>query len=200
MTDHSTPSSVNLRANMHRHIQRHCLLTGREFDLSAGSRSSFYFDCKKATLNGAFLNWLAEYVLKTTVPTLDEIPTMVGGRTLGADFMTAALVMKAAELSLDIKNGSIVRKEKKKHGTQAIIENELQEGIRRILVVDDVITSGDSIGTACDEFRQVGYEPIAMLTIVDREEGGVPALQERFDLPIISIFTSSDFTLPQVGI
>ena len=186
-------SPDNLRAKMHDHIRRYCFLTGKKFTLSTGSRSPYYFDCKRATLNGEFLSWLAEYILTAVLPTLEDKPNVVGGLTLGADFMTAALVMKAAETAVDIKEGSIVRKEKKKHGTAAIIENELKEGKKRILVVDDVITSGSSIAAACDEFQRADYKPVALLTIVDREGGGVAKLKRRFSLPIISIFKTSDF-------
>ena len=190
-------SSADLRSMMRRHIRQHCLLSGEDFSLSAGSRSSYYFDCKKATLDGFFLNWLTEYVLDDLLPQLPQPPNCVGGLTLGADFMTAALIMKAAERSFPLSQGSIVRKEKREHGTRAKIENELQQGERRILVVDDVITSGASIRKAYDAFIAAAYQPVALLAIVDREEGGAAALREELDVPLFSIFIASDFAAPQ---
>ncbi len=182
---------LRLREKMHSHIQKHCLLSGSDFTLSAGSSSAFYFDCKKATLNGNFLSWMADYILRSVVPDLPQRIDTVGGMTLGADFMTAALVMRAAQLGMDIEEGSIVRKEPKKHGTRSRIENELKD--RKVLVVDDVITSGAAISKACKEFQNAGYEVVAMLTLVDREAGGVAALEQEFKLPVISVFRSADF-------
>ena len=185
----------SLWEKMHSHIQDQCLLSGKDFKLSAGGSSSFYFDCKKATLNGDFLLWMSDYILQVIGPRLAEPIDAAGGMTLGADFMTAALVMRAAEQGLALREGCIVRKEPKQHGTRSRIENEL-DNKPRILVIDDVITSGASIGIACREFQQSGYRVVALLTLIDRQAGGVENLKKGFDLPVISVFRASDFTLP----
>ena len=181
---------------MRLHIQEQCLLSGKDFKLSAGSSSSFYFDCKKATLNGDFLQWVSDYILQAIVPRLPEPVDAAGGMTLGADFMTAALVMRAAQTGLALREGCIVRKEPKQHGTRSRIENELGDTEPRILVMDDVITSGASIGIACREFQQSGYRVVALLTLIDRQAGGVEDLKKGFNLPVISLFRASHFTLP----
>ncbi len=188
-------SHRDLRTKMQQHIQHHCLLAGGGFSLSSGSQSSYYFDCKKATLDGNFLSWMAEYILAEYLPQLPEQPDAIGGLTMGADFMTAALVMHAAERGLRSVQGSIVRKEAKGHGTRAQIENELKQEGKKILVVEDVITSGASILKAYQAFVAADYQPVALLTLIDREEGGVADLRKRLDLPVLSIFTASDFTL-----
>lgn len=185
----------SLLAKMRQHIQQHCLLAGEDFSLSAGAQSSYYFDCKKATLDGNFLGWMAEYILVEVFPQLPEQPDSIGGLTMGADFMTAALVMRAAERGLSCSQGSIVRKETKGHGTRAKIENELTAGGKKILVVEDVITSGASILKAYEAFVAADYQPVAFLTLIDREEGGVADLKERLKLPVLSIFTASDFSI-----
>ncbi len=185
--------ALKVKEAMKEFIENKCFLTG-DFELSTGIKSNFYFDCKKATLNGYFLHLLTEYILDEIIPTLPEQPCSVGGLTLGADFMTAALALKSYEKGLKMKQGSIIRKEPKKHGTRNCIENELTDDEKTILVMDDVITSGKSIEKACGEFKQAGYKIIALLTIVDRETGDLEHLKNKFDVPVLHIFTKSDFS------
>lgn len=186
-----------LKQYMQQHIQSNCLLTGKDFALSSGSASSYYFDCKKATLDGLFLNYFAKYVCEHLVPKLSQQPEVVGGLTLGADFITSAITMYSMNSGGSITQGSIVRKEPKKHGTKSKIENELND--KNILVVEDVITSGASIAKACDEFLAAGYNPVALLTLVDRESGAMEFLQEKYGtklgIDIVAIFSASEFTI-----
>ena len=188
-----------LKEKMHKHIQENCLITDGDFALSAGSGSSYYFDCKKATLDGAFLNAFAQYVCEFIVPQLPEQPDVVGGLTLGADFITAAIVMYSSANNGSIPQGSIVRKEPKKHGTKSRIENETGKdnaaGGKNVLVVEDVITSGASIAKACDEFLAAGYNPVGMLTVVDRDAGGIEALEKKYGIKVWALFSPSDFTI-----
>lgn len=191
----SKKTARELRSAMKEHVQNNCLLSGKDFTLSSGAGSSYYFDCKKATLHGEFLGLFAEYVCDYIVPRLPRQPDLAGGLTLGADFITSALAMYSSANGGPIKQGSIVRKEPKKHGTKSLIENELKGDGKNILVVEDVITSGYSIAKACDEFLAAGYSPVAMLTLVDREVGAISMLEQKYSLPVFAIFTSSDFTI-----
>lgn len=187
----SQTEAAELKAKLQRHIAKHCILSGEDFTLSAGSSSSVYFDCKKATLDGRFLNSVAKYVCTQLVPQLPTQPNVVGGLTMGADFITAAIAMYSTANGGTIDRGSVVRKEPKKHGTKNRIENESEN--RDILVVEDVITSGGSIARACDEYLAAGYNIIAMLTIVDREAGGKQMLEDKYGVPVHALFTSADF-------
>lgn len=171
-------------------IAQHCLLSGREFTLSTGQKSNFYFDCKAATLNGEALALIAEEFLEE-IEQMPEKPTAIGGLTMGADFMTAAVVVLSHLKGRSIRSGSIVRKEAKKHGTQNKIENELPPGTA-IVVVDDVVTSGNSTVQACDEFEAAGYRIVGILAIVDREAGGMEKLERRYG-HVRALFRKSDF-------
>lgn len=182
-----------LKESMRKFISNECLCIGKNFALSAGSKSMFYFDCKRAMLEGAFLYFLTEYILDEIIPMLPKEPHVVGGPTLGADFMTAALILKAYERGQKPRHASIIRKEPKKYGTKNCIENELGTGKKTILVMDDVITSGSALYRACEEFQSADYKILAMLAIVDREAGGLEYLQDKFNVPVLSIFTKSDF-------
>lgn len=174
------------------YLARHSLLTGGDIQLSGGGASSFYFDCKKATLNGAFLCDFADWVLDEVVPALALPPEAVGGPTLGADFIAAAVVMRAHQRGLPLVHGCIVRKQAKQHGTQNTIENAPAAGAR-VLVVEDVITSGGSVAHACDAFIAAGYAVAAIAVIIDREAGGRQALENQYGVPVHALFNRADF-------
>lgn len=180
------PNREKLRAL----IEAKCLIAGPEFTLSTGEKSQFYFDCKAATLNAEGLALIAEALLKE-IATLPESPSAIGGLTMGADFITAAVILLSHQKGSGLMNGSIVRKEPKKHGTRNNIENELPPGTK-IVVVDDVITSGASTLKACDEFEAAGYKVMGILAVVDREAGGKQKLEQRYQ-HVHCLFKKSDF-------
>lgn len=173
-------------------INDKCLIKGQEFTLSTGAKSSFYFDCKVATLDGKCLSIIAEEIL-AIISKFGKVPTAIGGLTMGADFIAAVVAARAFELGLPTQLASIVRKEPKKHGTKNKIENQLEPGTK-IVVVDDVITSGGSIKDACEEFLREGYEVVGIIALVDRMAGGKEVLEKRYSpVHIHSIFNKDDF-------
>ena len=101
----------------------------------------------------------------------------MGGLTMGADFITAAAVMRAFQTGRTMVHGCIARKETK-HGIQSKLENELPKGTR-IVAVDDVVTSGGSTIKAYEEFVREGYDVVGVLAVVDRERGGIEELRRR---------------------
>lgn len=168
-----------------------CLITHTSLTLSTGSVSNFYFDCKKATLNGECLDLIADAFL-AEIEALPVQPTAIGGLTMGADFLTAAVVLKAYQQQKPVLLGSIARKEPKQHGTKTPIENELPPGTR-IVVVDDVITTGSSTQQAAEKFQAAGYEIVGIIALIDREAGGAAHLARQFDCPVRAIFRKRDF-------
>ena len=172
-------------------IDQRCLITGGSLTLSTGAASSFYFDCKRATLHGECLDLIAEAFL-AEMSAFPVWPDAIGGLTLGADFITAAVVLTAHRRGLPLE-GSIVRKEPKKHGTKTPIENELPAGTR-VVVVDDVITTGSSTLQAAEEFQASGYEVVGVIALVDREAGGAENLAARLGCQVRSVFRKRDFT------
>ena len=170
-------------------IEKNCLITESDLTLSTGTETSFYFDCKSAVLNGEFLSLIVDQFINE----IDDFPTKpeaIGGLTMGADFIVSGVIVKAHSIGHCIKHGSIVRKESKKHGTKNKIENELPARTK-IVVVDDVITSGRSIRQACDEFLSVGYEIVGIIALVDRQAGGKEELEG--DYLVRAIFNKDDF-------
>ena len=173
-------------------IEELCLLqTGGPFILSTGQQSSFYFDCKRAVLQGGVLRAIAEFLLRAA-DRLPRQPTAVGGLSIGADFLVAAVIQLAAQRGHPMVNGCVVRKERKQHGTRNYIENEQPAGTR-VMVVEDVFTTGSSTLLACDRLTDAGNEIAGIVGLIDRGQGGIDNLRSKYDVPVTALFKSREF-------
>ena len=173
------------------HLLNECSLTvGEEFTLSTGDRSNFYFDCKRVTLTGEGLSLIADLMLEK-ITKLPSLPEAIGGLTMGADFITAAVIMRAHDKGLRTDKGSIVRQQRKAHGTKNRVENRLEPGAS-IVVIDDVVTSGRSTLEACDGFENAGYQIVGVLALVDREAGGLATIAKRYPY-VDALFSAHEF-------
>src|SRR5712671_2524619 len=177
------------RERLHRLIEKLCIIEG-DFVLSTGAKSRYYFDCKTIALDGEGLTLIAGEFLKE-IEKLPVKPTAIGGLTMGADFITAAVIMMSHQTGGKLLKGSIARKEPKKHGTRRKIENELPRGTK-IVAIDDVITTGASTLLACKEFEEAGYEIVGIVAVGDREQGGKKTLEEKYK-HVRTLFKTSDF-------
>jgi orotate phosphoribosyltransferase len=151
-----------------------CLLRERslifgDFTLASGRRSRFYFDSKRTTLlaEGSYL--AAAEILKT-LRERGIRADAIGGMTLGADPLVCP-VAALSHLEGPPLRAFIVRKEPKGHGTASAIEGDVPAG-SRVVIVDDVVTSGGSTLRAIEAAAGAGLEVVAVLCLVDREEGG----------------------------
>ena len=191
-TDRMKGSEMNsAREELRLLVDEKCLTVGRSYTLTTGRHSEFYFDCKKAMLDGKCLGLIADAFLDEA-GRLHRFPTAIGGLTMGADFIVAAVIQRAFETGNPLVSGSIVRKEKKKHGAGNRIENELPQG-SPIMVVDDVVTTGASTETAGDAFIAAGYDIVGIVALVDRESGGCETLARKYACPVRAIFRKRDF-------
>ena len=172
-------------------VDEKCLTVGRAYTLTTGRESEFYFDCKKAMLDGRCLGLIADAFLDEAGK-LPRVPTAIGGLTMGADFIVAAVIQRAFETGKPLVSGSIVRKAQKQHGAGNRIENALAKGTP-IMVVDDVFTTGSSTATACDAFIAAGYDIVGIVALVDRESGGCERLRTEYECPVSAIFEKRDF-------
>jgi orotate phosphoribosyltransferase len=159
-----------------------------DFTLSSGKKSDFYIDCRLVTLNARGLLLTSREMLNIIRPLK---PQAVGGLTLGADPIAAGVAIESAREGAPI-NAFIVRKEAKAHGAKKSIEGpELPRGAK-VVVVDDVITTGGSTVTAIERLREeVGAEILLAVALVDREEGGREAL-EKMGVKLASVFRKSE--------
>ena len=158
-----------------------------DFELSSGKKSEHYVNCKPVTLQGDALMFISWCMFEC----LEEDCDAVGGLTLGADPLVAGVAMVSA-IEERYMDGLIVRKEPKGHGTKAWIEGpELAPG-SKVTVLEDVITTGGSAIKAAEKLRDAGYIVERVVTIVDRQEGGIEAMKEA-GLELRSLFTLEDF-------
>jgi orotate phosphoribosyltransferase len=143
-----------------------------EFTLASGRSSHHYVNCKPVSLSGVGLALLGKLMLEQVEPGA----VAVAGLTLGADPLVSAVAMRAALDGRQL-DALIVRKQAKGHGTGAWLEGPLPAAGSRITVLEDVVTSGGSSLQAVEQLRQAGYLVERVVTIVDRQEGGLEALQ-----------------------
>ena len=157
-----------------------------EFKLSSGKTSEHYINCKPVTLTGRGLTLSSLLLLK-------EVETSyVGGLTLGADPLVSGVALVSA-LDSRLVNGLIVRKEAKGHGTQAWIEGLLPPEGTKVIVLEDVITTGGSAIKAATRLRDAGCVVERVVAIVDRQENKeADEFMESADLELRSLFTLDD--------
>jgi len=174
-----------------------------EFRLSSGGTSDYYVDCRTTTLS-------AEGARLTARVVMDEFfrqqwkPQAIGGLTLGADAIVVAVAMLSAQemqprsrrpIHEDywVVDGFLVRKGEKTHGTGQRIEGFQQRGAR-VVIVDDVCTTGASTIQAIEAARQADMQVIGVLCLVEREEAHGRPEVERAAAPakFISLFTARE--------
>lgn len=157
------------------------------FKLSSGKESDFYIDGKQTTLSaeGAYLCGKLIFDIIKEHPEKIEA---VGGMTLGADPLVTAVSLTSFLEKSPIP-AFIVRKESKKHGTEAYIEG--QKNIPQkamVALLEDVVTTGGTLLKVIERVEAQGYKVGLVITIVDRQEGGAETLANQ-GYPLKAIFT-----------
>jgi len=158
-----------------------------EFKLSSGATSDYYIDCRTTTLDATGARLTGE-VFVEEIRQRGWKPQAIGGLTMGADPIVVAVSVVSGELS-----GFLVRKAEKQHGTGQRIEGFREKGAR-VVIVDDVCTTGASTIQAIETAREFGFEIVGVMCLVEREEAkGRPNVEKAAaPAPFISIFTASD--------
>lgn len=145
-----------------------------DFTLSSGVKSSYYINCKQVTLRAEGALALGRLLFQL----LPKDTAAVAGLTLGADPMVSAVSLVSA-----IENQSIpaliVRKKPKGHGTQSYIEGPSLAAEAKVVVLEDVVTTGGSALTAVERLQDAGYQVTQILALVDREQGGSELYQSK---------------------
>ena len=160
-----------------------------EFVLASGKKASYYLDCRNITLHPHGANVIAEGMLDA-MQAAGPLPEAVGGMAIGADPITASIITLAGQRDLPLK-GFMVRKEPKGHGMGRQVEGPVRAG-QRVVIVEDVITSGGSALKAVDAARDFGLEVERVIAIIDRLAGGEEAFREK-GLELTTLTTIRDF-------
>ncbi|MFP5240170.1 MAG: orotate phosphoribosyltransferase [Acidobacteriota bacterium] len=159
-----------------------------DFVLTSGRKSDYYFDCKPTALHpeGSFL------IGSIFCDMLDSVDVQgVGGMTLGADPLVSSVTVVSWIRKRPLP-GFIVRKQSKGHGT-----NQFLEGLanfapgQKVAMLEDVVTTGGTLLKACERVRDAGLDIVAVLTVLDRQEGGRENLAAA-GYELLPIFTRAD--------
>src|ERR1700721_3044822 len=155
-----------------------------EFTLSSGGTSDYYIDCRTTTLDAKGARLTGEVFL-AEIQQRGWKPRATGGLTMGADPIVVAVSVVSGEV-----DGFLVRKAEKQHGTGQRIEGFAQKGAR-VVIVDDVCTTGASTIQAIEAAREFGFEVVGAMCLVEREEAkGRPNVEKAAaPAPFVSIFT-----------
>jgi orotate phosphoribosyltransferase len=162
-----------------------------EFTLSSGGKSDYYIDCRTTTLHAQGAE-LTGRVFLELIQAQGWQPKAVGGLTMGADPIVVATSVISSQAGSPI-HGFLVRKAEKAHGMGRRVEGFQEKGAR-VVIVDDVCTTGSSTIQAIEAAREFGFNIAAVACLVERlEAGGRPAVEKAAaPAPFITVFTSND--------
>ena len=173
-----------------------------QFTLSSGATSDYYIDCRTTTLHAEGGRLTGHAVLDLLEANKIDAEA-VGGLTMGADPIVSNVATASAQRALEqsaqsrpaapLLHGFLVRKAEKAHGTGRRIEGLCRAGAR-VVVVDDVCTTGASTIAAIEAAQQAGMTVAAVVCIVEREEaGGRPAVEAAASgAPFLRLFTANE--------
>jgi orotate phosphoribosyltransferase len=159
--------------------------------LSSGKKSNFYFDMKPSMLDPQGAQLMAK---RLTAEVLAAGGEYVGGLEMGAVPITGAICSYSFSVGTPVK-GFFVRKKAKEYGAKKLIEGfaafDSVDG-KKLVIVDDVTTSGASALQAVEACRELGADVRLVISIVDRGEGAKDAFAAK-GVPFKSLFNATDF-------
>lgn len=158
-----------------------------DFKLSSGLSSDYYIDCRSTTLDARGAQLVGQVFLDEMIGQGWHADA-IGGLTMGADPIVVAVAVISGTV-----HGFLVRKAEKQHGTGQRIEGFRQKGAR-VVIVDDVCTTGASTVQAIEAARQFSFEVKGVMCLVERQDAGGRSNVEKAAAPaaFVSIFTAND--------
>lgn len=158
---------------LHQEIIQRALIIGKEFELAAGGKSSYYYDLKELVLDPKVVNIVANLIWEMSA---DIQADAIGGPETGAIPIAIAVAEKSLKSEIPLR-AFFIRKEPKGYGTKAFIEGPLRKG-DHVILVEDVTTTGASVNKSIEKVLEMGCKVVRIYSIVDREEGTLKNLGE----------------------
>jgi len=181
----------NARARLIEIIKTRSFQSGREVKLASGRTSTYYFNMKPTMLDAEGSHLIATLILEA-ISGLNA--DLIGGLEMGA-VPIASAVAAVSHAGTRPVNAFFVRKQAKEHGTRSLIEGlpggDSLEG-KRVVIVEDVTTTGASAIKAAQTVRAEGAEVVGVVTVIDRQEGAGEAFAAA-GLMLTAILTLADF-------
>lgn len=176
---------MTARETLIEELRERALVIG-EVTLTSGKTASYYVDAKRAILRQPAFGALAELVAGEARARGAEA---VGGMTMGADPIASAAISHPDGSGLV---AFFVRKEKKQHGLQRWVEGPLLERGARVLIVEDVVTTGGSTVKAIERCLEEGLEIVGTVSVLDRLAGGGERIEAAGGAPYVALATIDD--------
>jgi len=189
----TAPGSADLVRKLNRLreiIREKSIITG-EITLSSGETSQFYFDMRRTACDPEGSNLIADLILDALA---GEDVDFIGGLEVGAVPIVAGVSQKSFQAGRPVP-AFYVRKKPKEHGTRRAIEGQIRKG-GRVVIVDDVTTSGGSSLKAVEAAREFGCTVVKVITVVDRLEGAAEAFAAN-GCEFVALLTADEFDLSQ---
>jgi orotate phosphoribosyltransferase len=158
--------------------ERQAVSRGAKVSMASGQESDIYVNCKRLTLWGRSLSVLCSCLL-TRLARLDPQAGAVAGVSVGGDPLVAGVLLEASRRGWTME-GLLIRKDAKKHGISAgrHVEGCAAESAGRVWVLEDVVSTGRSSLDAVERLRTEGFDVVGVLSIVDRQMGGLEILAQ----------------------
>jgi orotate phosphoribosyltransferase len=145
------------------------------FTLSSGKTSTYYIDGKLTCLDPHGATLIADAILKE----IADLPVdAVGGMDMGATPIVGSVAVASLSAGRPLPV-FVVRKEVKAHGTMKLIEGPIPPAPAKVVIIDDVVTTGDSIIKAIDAVQNAGYQVLLAISVLDRGAGATEALAKK---------------------
>lgn len=166
-----------------------------EFKLSSGGTSDYYVDCRTTTLDARGAQLTGQVFLEE-MRAQGWHADAIGGLTMGADPIVVSVAVVSGTL-----HGFLVRKAEKQHGTGQRVEGFREKGAK-VVIVDDVCTTGSSTVSAIEAARKFGFNVVGVMCLVEREEAkGRPIVEKAAaPAPFVAIFTANDVRHEHLGL
>lgn len=165
-----------------------------DFTLASGAKSTYYIDCRLTTLDAEGAGLVGQVISTLIAQKAKELNVQVkavGGLTMGADPIALATAMHSFSESPSAPlQAFVVRKNPKTHGQTKLIEGNFKVG-DKVVVIDDVVTKGDSTITAIEAVKREGGEVAFVVVLVDRQQGGREKI-ESLGYQVVPAFTKDD--------
>ena len=165
-----------------------------DFTLASGAKSNYYIDCRLTTLDAEAAALVGQVIYNLIQQRAQELKITikgVGGLTMGADPIALATGMRSFQENPNSPiQPFVVRKAPKSHGQTKLIEGNFKAG-DKVVVIDDVVTKGDSTIAAIEAVKREGGDVAFVVVLVDRQQGGREKIEAQ-GYSVLSVFTKDD--------
>lgn len=166
-----------------------------DFTLASGKKSDYFIDVKQTALRGEGHLLIGQVLFERIceLQTNKDIRLVAGVALGGCPLASAVSIVStfdAYNKDFPILDALYIRKEVKDHGTKNLIEgwHPNDEG-ENVVLLEDTLTTGASSAAALKALFEAKYNPVCVLALVDRQEGGKEAIDKEFGIPVFSIYT-----------